>query len=290
MTAAALLLVLSMVQAPTLGWASAATVLPAVAGLLLLGLFLAVERRSATPLMPLELLSRPNLWGGMLITAAFMASFGMQIFFLTLYLQSALHMPPIAAGLSFLPLSAFIILGNATGGLLATRFGVRRVLAAGLSLGALGLLSYARLEPSASLSTLVLAEGIAGFGHGIAFTTAYLLAGSGIEASRQGVASAMASSAQQLGGAIGLALLVDLLSGHLQTRGMLATVLDGRPVAGLVPALHWVFVAQAAVALAAALLTAFVIGKGPASARRAIGGRATPDRATSTANPFSGGT
>jgi predicted MFS family arabinose efflux permease len=258
-TVGTMLVVLSLVQAPMHGWASLGTALPGAIGVVLLGVFFAIEHRSRTPLMPLALLRRPTLWSGMIITAAIMASFGMQFFFITLYLQSALQMTPIVAGVHFLPLAAFIVVGNTVGGKLATRFDASRVLPLRLAIGAVGLFTYMLLGASYSLSVLVLAEMIAGFGQGIAFTSAYLIAGSGVEADRQGVASGMASAAQYVGGSIGLALLVDLLSSHLQGRVNIGLVLDGTSVPGLIPALKWVFTAQACVALAAALLAALLI-------------------------------
>jgi hypothetical protein len=101
----------------------------------------------------------------------------------------------------------------------------------------------------------------AGFGQGIVFTTAYLVAGSGVEANRQGVASGMASTAQQLGGSIGLAVLVDLLSAGLGASQASGLVLDGTSVPGLLHALHWVFAAQAGIALLGAVAAALVIGR-----------------------------
>jgi MFS family permease len=189
-TVGTMLVVLSLVQAPMHGWASPGTVLPGAIGAALLGIVLAIEYRSRTPLMPLTLLRRSTLWSAIIITAAIMASFGMQFFFLTLYLQSALQMMPILAGVHFLPLAVFIVVGNIVGGKLATRFGASRMLPAGLVIGAVGLFTYTLLGSSYSLSVLVPAEMIAGFGQGVAFTSAYLIAGSGVEADRQGVASA----------------------------------------------------------------------------------------------------
>ena len=218
-TIGSMLVVLSLVQAPALGWVSPETMVSAAVGLVLLGAFLVIEHRSKNPLMPLGLLRRSTLRGGMFVIAAFMASFGMQFFFLTLYLESALHMTPIAAGLSFLPIAVLIVVGNTVGGKLATRFEVRRLLPVGLAIGSVGMATYTLLGPSYSLPTLVLGGMIAGFGQGFTFTTAYLVAGSGIETGRQGVASGMTATAQQLGGAIGLALLVDLLSVRLQNPG-----------------------------------------------------------------------
>jgi EmrB/QacA subfamily drug resistance transporter len=260
-TAGALLVVLALIQAPVAGWTSPGTVIPAAVGLVLLAAFLWIEDHSKNPLMPLELLRRPTLWGGMLVTAAFMASFGLQFFFLTMYLQSSLHESPLIAGLSFLPLALLVVVGNNVGGRLATRYGAGRVLPWGMVIGAVGLLAYEFLGPRLSLPTLLAGEAIAGFGQGMAFTTAYLVAGSGIDADRQGVASSMASTAQQLGGSIGLAVLVDLLSARLGASGGHGLVLDGASVPGLIPALHWVYAAQASLALIGAAAAALVIGR-----------------------------
>jgi MFS family permease len=185
----------------------------------------------------------------------------LQFFFLTMYLQSSLRESPLIAGVSFLPLALLVVVGNNVGGRLATRYGAARVLPWGMVIGAVGLLAYVFLGARLSLPTLLAGEAIAGFGQGMAFTTAYLVAGSGIGADRQGVASGMASTAQQLGGSIGLAVLVDLLSARLGALGGHGLVLDGTSVPGLIPALHWVYAAQASLALIGAAAAALVIGR-----------------------------
>jgi EmrB/QacA subfamily drug resistance transporter len=284
-TAGALLVVLALVQAPVVGWASPATVIPAAVGLVLLGAFLWIEHRSRDPLMPLELLRRRTLGGGMLVTAAFMASFGLQFFFLTLYLQSSLHETPLIAGISFLPLALLIVAGNRVGGRLASRYGPARLLPPGMLIGAVGLLTYVLLGPKLSLPTLLVGEVIAGFGQGIVFTAAYLVAESGVEADRQGVASGMASTAQQLGGSIGLAVLVDLLSAGLGASKASGLVLDGTPIPGLLHALHLVYAAQAGIALLGAVAAALVIDR--RSGRPGERGRASVAVAPSEQGPVS---
>jgi EmrB/QacA subfamily drug resistance transporter len=275
-TAGAMLVVLAFVEAPALGWSSVGTVLPAVVGLVLLGAFAWIEHRSRTPLMPLGLLRRPTLRGGMLVTAAFMASFGTQFFFLTMYLQSVLHETPVMAGVDFLPLAAMIVVGNTVAGRLVARVGVGRLLPAGLAIGAVGLLSYTLLPAAGSLTVLVTGEVIAGFGQGIVFTTAYLAVGAGVQPNRQGVASGMASTAQQLGGSIGLALLVDVVSSRLTGSGASAFRLDATTsVPALVPALHEIFAIQAGLAVAGALVAAQVLRNHSAGSRAAEVARAT---------------
>jgi MFS family permease len=142
-----------------------------------------------------------------------------------------------------------------------------------MSIGALGLLAYVLLGPTLSLPTLLAGEVIAGFGQGIVFTTAYLVAGSGVEANRQGVASGMVSAAQQLGGSIGLAVLVDLLSAGLGASQASGLVLDGTSVPGLLHALRWVYAAQAGIALlgaVAALVIARRLGRPRETGRTSV--------------------
>src|SRR5437667_496040 len=129
-----------------------------------------------------------------------------------------------------------------------------------MSIGAPRLLSHVPLGPLLSLPTLLAEDVLAGFGQGIVFSTAYLVAGSGVEANRQGVASGMASAAQQLGGSIGLAVLVDLLSAGLGASQASGLVLDGTSVPGLLHALRWVYAAQAGIALLGAV-TALVVAR-----------------------------
>ncbi|MGZ4152496.1 MAG: MFS transporter, partial [Actinomycetota bacterium] len=278
-TAGAMLVVLSFAEATTLGWTAPGTWAPAVAGIALLGAFLAIESRSTSPLMPLWLARRRTLWGAMLVTAAFMASFGMQFFFLTMYLQSALHQSPLAAGVSVLPLATGVFIGTNAGGRLATRFGFRRVLPVAFVVGAAGLFAYTFVSPARPLTVLLVLEVVTGLGQGVSFSTAYVAAGSGVEPSRAGVASAMASTAQQLGGSVGLALLVDLLSAKLPGSHAGTFRLDRSPIPGLVPALHWVFAAQGAIALTGALVAVVVIGRaapGEAMAEHAPAATAAP--------------
>jgi MFS family permease len=260
-SAGAMLVVLAFAQAPAFGWADPATWLPAGVGLTLLGAFLWIEHRATSPLMPLALLRRGTLYGAMLVAAAFMASLGLQFFFLTMYLQSALHQTALAAGVSVLPLAGAIFAGNEVGGRLATRFGARRVLPFGLAMGGFGLLMYAFLGASGYVPVLVAGEIIAGLGQGVAFSTVYIIAASGVESGRQGVASAMTSTAQFLGGSIGLALLVDVLTSRLPGSSAGTPTLDGGSIPGLLSALHWAFAAQAVIALAGTLVAALVIGR-----------------------------
>ncbi len=268
-TAGLVLVVFALVQGPVAGWTSPEILGAAAAGLVLLLAFVAIELRSPSPLMPLRLLRLRTMRGGVLVTAAFMASFGLQFFFLTLYLQQVRGQRPVIAGLAFVPLVAAIAVGANLGARLATRIGVARTLAGAMALGATGLLLYTRLHPTGALAALVIAEIVAGLGHGASFTNMFIAAGTGVAHSEQGIASGMASTAQQVGGAMGLALLVALLTARADALGLHGGLVTAPPHI-LDSALHATFAAQAAIAMAGALVAAFVIGR-PARASEPAG-------------------
>ena len=261
-TLGAMTIVDTLVQAPSVGSASTRTLLGAAAGLLLLGLFVAVERRAASPLLPPRLLRTRTVRGGVLVTAAFMSSFGMQLFFLTLYLQQVLGEDPLQAGLRFLPLVLSVVVGTQLGGRLVGRLGIARTLAAGMAFGAVGLALYLRLPVTGSLADLLPGTIVAGLGQGVAFTTMYVAAGTGVAAGEQGAASAIASTAQQLGGSVGLAVLVALLSERAMALGGTGAGPTAQPPGILTGALHVTFAAQAAIALLGAAVALLVIGRG----------------------------
>lgn len=266
-TLGAVAIVDALVQAPTVGWTSARTLIEIAAGLLLLGLFVVVERRVRSPLMPLRLLRIRTVGGGALVTAAFMSSFGTQLFFLTLYLQQVLRDSPLEAGMRFLPLVLSIVIGNQVGGRLVERLGIARTLAAGMAFGAVGLALYLELSPTGSHAVLWAGMLLAGLGQGAAFTTMYVAAGTGVTAGEQGMASAIASSAQQIGGSVGLAALVTLLSARAAALGGPPSGLTGQTDGVLTEALHATFAAQAGIAALGAVVALLVIGGGKRSAR-----------------------
>jgi len=194
-----------------------------------------------------------------------MSSFGMQLYFLTIYLQEVLHEGPLRAGLSFLPLAVSVVIGTRVGGRIVGWIGIPRTLAAGMAFGAAGLFLYMRLPADGSLADLIPGMIVAGLGQGVAFTTMYVAASTGVTEGNQGVASATAMTAQQLGGSVGLALLVALLMERVTALGGTTSALSIRP---------------ASVATSGAATSLFVIGQGrrgrPRSAERDARDRAGP--------------
>jgi predicted MFS family arabinose efflux permease len=255
-------IVFALVEAPTAGWLSGVAVASAVVGVVLLTAFVVVELRSDSPLVPLRFLRIRSLRAGLIIAAAWMSSFGMQLYFLTIYLQEVLGERPLRAGLSFLPLAISIVIGTQVGGRLVGRLGIAHTLAAGMAFGGVGLLLYVRLPADGSLADLIPGMIVAGLGQGIAFTTLYVAASTGVPEGSEGVASAMAMTAQQLGGSVGLALLVALLTERVTALGGTAVGSSIRPAGVATSALHLNFAAQGIVALAGAATAMFVLGRG----------------------------
>ena len=261
-TAGTISIVFALVEAPTAGWLSVPAIGSFVVGIALLVSFVAVELHADSPLFPMRLLRIRSLRGGLIVAAAWMSSFGMQLFFLTIYLQEILHQSALRAGLSFLPLAISIVAGTRVGAWLVGRIGIARTLAGGMAFGAVGLFLYLRLPADGSLADLIPGMIIAGLGQGIAFTTMYVAASTGVPEGNEGVASATAMTAQQLGGSIGLALLVALFAERVAALGGTISTFSVRPAAVATAALHVIFAAQGVIAVAGAATALFVIGGG----------------------------
>ncbi|MER6320349.1 MFS transporter [Streptomyces sp. NPDC001581] len=203
------LVVFALVQGPGWGWLSPGILVSAAAGLLLIGVFVVIERRSSDPLMPPRVLANPNLITGVVIAFMFMATFGSVLYFLSLYFQEVLGYDALQTGAGFLIPTAVVVAGSATAGRLVTRFGLRRTLAAALTLGALGavLLGLA-ISPNGTYVGLLPGLVALSIGDGVVFTAMFIAAATGIPDRQQGIASGIASTGSGVGAAVGLAVLV----------------------------------------------------------------------------------
>ncbi|MFD4139164.1 MFS transporter [Streptomyces sp. NPDC058572] len=225
------LIVFALVQGPGLGWLSPAILVSAAAGLLLLEAFVFIERRSYDPLMPLRLLSNPNLVTGVVIAFLFMATFGSVLYFLSIYFQEVLGYDALQTGACFLIPTAVVVAGSATAGRLVTRFGLRRTLAAALAVGALGAVALGlTVTPDGTYIELVPGLVALSIGDGVVFTTMFIAAATGVPDREQGIASGIASTGSGVGAAVGLAVLVLVetagLDGHSGEQLRIATA-DG---------------------------------------------------------------
>jgi EmrB/QacA subfamily drug resistance transporter len=202
-------LVYGFVRAATTGWSDPGAVGALVAGVALLVAFALTERRAPAPITPLRLLldrrrSGANASRGLLVAGMF----GM-FFFLTQFLQGVLGYSPLRTGLSFLPLTAALFLASQLSARGASgRLGATTQMAGGVALSAVGLLLLTRLSVDSGYPTVLLSLLLFGIGNGTAFVPLTSAALSGVAPEDAGAASGLVNVVQQLGGTLGVAVLV----------------------------------------------------------------------------------
>ncbi|MFD9881599.1 MFS transporter [Streptomyces alboflavus] len=202
-------LVYGFTRAESDGWSDAVTVTMFVASVVLLAAFVVTEAKVKSPLLPLRVLTERNRGGVYLsLGLAIISMFGLFLF-LTYYLQIVQNYSPVKTGFAFLPMIFGMIVGSTQiGTRLMTRVAPRLLMAPGFLLAAVGMLLLTQLEVDTSYAGLILpAQLMLGLGMGTAFMPAMSLATHGVEPRDAGVASAMVNTSQQVGGAIGTALL-----------------------------------------------------------------------------------
>ncbi|MFC1228227.1 MFS transporter [Streptomyces sp. Sce081] len=202
-------LVYGFTRAESEGWSDSLTIGMFVASAVLLLTFVLVESRVKAPLLPLRVVTERNRGGVYLsLGLAIIAMFGLFLF-LTYYLQIVQGYSPVRTGFAFLPMVAGMITGSTQiGARLMTRVAPRLLMGPGFLVAALGMLMLTRLEIGTSYAAVLLPGMLLlGLGMGTAFMPAMSLATLGVEPRDSGVASAMVNTSQQVGGAIGTALL-----------------------------------------------------------------------------------
>ena len=255
-TSGLVVLVFAIVRAQAWGWGSARTLGLGAAALALLAAFIAIERRSPAPLVRLGLFRMRSLAtanGVFLIVIG--GLFGM-FFFATLYLQNILGYSPLQTGFAFLPVTVGIVIGATIAQQLIPRAGVRPVMLSGLTLAAAGLALLAATTRVGGDYLGVLGGLLAmATGMGATFVPMTLVATTNVEADDAGLASGIFNTSQQVGGALGLAILSTLAASR--TSDLLAGGTE-RPQA-LVEGFQLAFVVAAALLAAGAILTAVLL-------------------------------
>ena len=245
--------VLAFSQAPQWGWLSGKTLgILGVAAILLIG-FIANESRARHPLMPLSIFKIRNVTGANMIMAPLYASMMGTFFLTTLYIQGVLHFSPVRTGLSFLPFPLLLGFMSTRIPKLVARFGFRRFLIVGPLIVAVGLFWLSRLPVGGSyFAGLLPALIIMPFGIGLTMMPVIAAATSGVPAHESGLASGLISTSQQMGGALGLAILsgvaasVTMSSLHL---GPLAATVHGYHIAFLIDVAFMLLAASIAAAV-----------------------------------------
>ncbi len=272
-TAGLSLVVYALVDAPNAGWTSGKTLGLGGLGLLLIAVFVLIERVWPRPLVPFRIFRNRTLTGAN-VTAIFVAmSLFSMFFFISLYLQNVLGFSAVKTGLAYLPLSAGIIVSAGIASVLVTKIGFKPVLSTGLVLVGLGLLWFSQVSPGGSFSADVLGPSLlAAVGLGFSFVPLTVAAVAGVGPNDAGLASGLINTSQQVGGALGLAILVSIANSRTSAVG------GADPRVALTEGFQSAFLVGACFAIAGAILAAVLIRTADSKAHRdaAQAGEAQP--------------
>ncbi|WP_240796455.1 MFS transporter [Streptomyces sp. RFCAC02] len=280
-------LVYGFTRAELEGWGDSLTVGSFVASGVLLALFVLVESRVRSPLLPLRVIADRNRGGAYLaLGLAIVGMFGLFLF-LTYYLQVVKEYSPVQTGVAFLPMVAGMIIGSTQiGARLVMRVPPRALMVPGLLTASLGMLVLTRMEVDSSYVSVVLpAEILLGLGMGTSFMPAMSLATANVRPTDSGIASAMVNVSQQVGGAIGTAALntVAASATTAYATSHLSSIPDpwelqaASMVHGYVSAIWWAFgILLTAAAVAAVLINSR--GQGAGRAASSEGGTADDEQ------------
>ena len=212
-TAGLSLLVFALVDTINEGWGSTQTLVLLAISAALIGGFVVNELRSRDPLMPFSIFRLRTLSGANIVGLLIGASLFAMFFFLSRYMQQVLGYSALKAGLSYLPLALAIIVSAGLASVLVTRLGFKKVLLAGLVLVTIALLWFAQVPIDGTyLGNLLGPMIIAAVGLGFAFVPVTIAAVSGVSPNESGLASGLINTSQQIGGALGLAVLGTIAS------------------------------------------------------------------------------
>ncbi len=237
-------LVYAIVRAETHGWGDTVTIGCFLAAAALHAAFLVIELRSAEPLVRLSIFRVRSLLTANLVMFLVASGLFAMFFFNTLYIQTVLGYGPLEAGLAFLPFTGGIMLSAGLASALAPRVGVRPVAAAGMLFTIGGLIWLAFLPVHGSYAGDVLpALLMSSLGMGAVFMPLTLVATTGLKNEDQGLASGLFNTSQQIGGALGLAILSTVAASRVHSQAADAQV----------PGFHWAF-AGGAIFVAAGLV------------------------------------
>ena len=250
-------LVYGLTQAPEAGWGSWHTVAPLIASAALLAAFVWNEARAAHPLVPLSIFKIRNVVGGNLVMLPIVAGGLGSFFFCSLYIQNVLGYEPIMTGLAFLPIPVVIGLVSTRAPRLLGKFGFKKMLLAGTTFVGLGMISMALMnENSSYLLNILPGFLVLGVGMGLSFVAVTVAATSGVPAHQSGLASGLVNTANQVGAALGIAVLAVIAAAT--TTGALASGTMTETAANLL-GYQYAFYTAAGLLVVALLVTIFVI-------------------------------
>jgi EmrB/QacA subfamily drug resistance transporter len=205
-------LVLALVEGNSWGWGSPEIIALLLSAAIGLGAFVAIERRSAAPIVDFDFFRSRSFVGANVV--AFAVSFSMLavFFFLTLYMQNILGYSPLEAGVRFLPSTLIIIVAGPVAGRLTDKIGPRPLITSGMVLVAISLLWQSRLQVDSSYLFLLPAFMLLGIGMGLVMSPMSTAAMNSVDRTKAGVASGTLSMSRMVGGTFGVAVLGALVA------------------------------------------------------------------------------
>jgi EmrB/QacA subfamily drug resistance transporter len=248
-TASMTMLAYGAVHAGAQGWADAVTV-STLAGAVISGAaFIGWERRADAPLIRLSVLRTPGVSVAAVIIALIGATAIASSYFLSLFLQNVLRYSAVSTGVAFLPFCVGMAISTMASPRLVERFGTRLVLTVGLTVGAVGMLCFTRLDVGSGYATFLLASIPASMGLGASIAPTLSLGTSGVGRGEAGMVSGLLNTSRQAGGGVALAVLATVASQAGSRAGVAAHALaDGYRTAFLLSGA--LLLAAAAIALA----------------------------------------
>ena len=269
-TAALVLLVYSVVEAPEAGWTSAQTLLLFASSAALLGVFAIIESRHPAPLVPLRLFRSRTIVGANAVMLLFATvAFGMP-FILTLYAQQVLGYSAVRFGLTSVVFPATAAVGSILGQAIVLRVGFRPVAAAGMALMGGGAVLLTQVSADGSyFGDIFLGLLLFGPGIGLAFVTVTVAALAGVAEHESGLASGLSNTAFQMGAAIGTAIVSTVAVS--ETGDYLAANADASPLVALTEGFQSAFLATAVLAGLGVALALLLLGRPRAATRETVG-------------------
>lgn len=255
-TSGLMTLVYALTEASSIGWTAPMTLgLLGTSAVLIAG-FLWNETKAKHPLVPLSIFKIRNVAGANLALLPVVAGMLGMFYFLSLYIQNVLHYSPVLSGVAFLPIPLIIGILSYFAPHLLSRFGFKRLMITGISLAGVGIFILSFLTASSPYWTHLLpAFLLLGVGMGMSFVSATVAATSGVDGSKSGLVSGLINTSQQIGSALGLAILAVVATATTQQQLAGGHSAIDASVSGYQAA----FLCSAGFMLIALLITIFVI-------------------------------
>jgi EmrB/QacA subfamily drug resistance transporter len=272
-TAGLALLVYAVVDAVNIGWGAPRTIICLVVSALLLLAFVAIELRKRDPLVPFTIFRLRTLRGANVVGLLLGMSLFSMFFFISLYLQEVMGYSPIRTGIAYLPLAVGIIVTAGGASALVTKMGFKPPLIFGMLCIAGGLFWFSLLPTHGAhfYSDILGPSLLAAIGLGLSFVPVTIAAVTGIKPGEAGLASGLINTSQQVGGALGLAILATIANSR--TQGLVGTVSQN---AALTKGFDRAFLVGVGFALAGALLAAVLISSADSRDHARSAGQAEP--------------